>query len=169
MDIATLIVLIAVLLMVLAYVFQPFLTGGETQDEGPTHGSKDELRMRAELLAERNRVYAAIRQLDFDHSTNKIADEDYMAQRHELVAQGVEALKQLDTLPPASEAPADDPVEAAVLAVRLGKPLAKVPTPARKAKAKGKSRDAGRTMFCPRCGKPVVQGDLFCGSCGNRL
>lgn len=176
MDIATIIVLIAVLLMVLAYVAQPLVLGGGRAEGRPGQG-RDALRRRADLLAERNRLYAEIRALDFDHSTNQVADADWDAQRHALVAQGVEVLRQLDALPGSGETAAADPIEAAVRALRSGEAVT-APAPAQSAKAKpaparrGKSKpqpQPAETNFCPHCGQPVEPTDQFCAACGNRL
>ena len=167
MDIATLIVLIAVLLMVLAYVAQPLVLGrrpGETSRPGSAA-----LRRRADMLAERNRLLAAINALDFDHSTNQVADDDWEAQRHALVAQGVDVLRQLDALP-APDPSTADPIEAAVTALRAAGETA-APTPVKSASSRrGKSKpQPAETRFCPHCGQPVEPGDRFCASCGNPL
>ena len=170
MDVATILVMIAVLLMVLAYVFRPFLVRSDIRTGRTNLGSPDVLRSRAVLLSERNRVYAAIRALDFDYSTNKVADVDYAPQRYALVSQGVELLKHIDALPPLEETTADDPIEAAVVALRRsGRTAAAASGRARKAEGKGHQKTPARASFCPRCGKPVAQGDRFCGSCGAHL
>jgi len=79
------------------------------------HAASADLRRRSDLLAARNRLYRTLQELDFDHETGKIADADYAAARHRLVAQGVSLLQQLDALP---APPEDDPIEAAVGALR---------------------------------------------------
>jgi hypothetical protein len=169
MDFAVVLVMIATL-MALAYVLWPFLVSSEVRAGRANGGSLDVLRDRADLLAERNRVYAAIRALDFDHSTNKIADDDYTAERHQLVAMGVELLKHIDGLMPLDESPADDPIEATVIALRRGGvALAAAPGRARRLKGKGHKKASGRVSFCPRCGKPTVPADRFCGSCGVQI
>jgi hypothetical protein len=117
MDAATLLVLIALSLILLAYVFQPFLTGASDASRRGSQGSLDMFRRRADLLAERNRVYIAIRDLDFDHQTNKVSDEDYAVLRHELVTLGVQVLQQIDMLGNGRESPQDDPIEAALAAL----------------------------------------------------
>jgi NADH pyrophosphatase NudC (nudix superfamily) len=167
MVIATVVVLAADLLMLVAFVVQPSLSREDDGAGRRARGTLEVLRRRAALLAERNRIYAAIRELDFDYSTNKVSDIDYAAQRHALVAQGVETLQQLDALPALDETPAEDPIEAAIVELRSGAAAPAAAAPARK--AKGRSKAASGTSFCPRCGKPVQQGDLFCGSCGARL
>ena len=86
----------------------------------------------ASLEAQRDAVYSQIRELDMDHATGKMNDEDYRQARADLVAQAATLLKQIDgvlaapiapastaaaTLPAAAESAGDD-VEALIAARR---------------------------------------------------
>lgn len=156
MDALSGLVALGVLIIVAAFVAQPFFSPGSGEGGSGGRRAVSDARRRAELLQERNRLYAAIRDLDFDYKTNKVADDDYTAQRHTLMAEAVEVLQQLDALP-ADEEPAEvDPIEAAVAALRSGAP-AVTPTTGQAA------------TFCPQCGEPVAADDHFCGACGARL
>jgi hypothetical protein len=152
-------IVVATMLVVIAYIAQPFFA--ERRGEGKGTGRRAAiLRRKADLLARRNAVYAALRDLDFDYQTGKVGGEGYPARRRELVAQGVEALQELDRLPALDESPEADPVEAAVLALRTGRMVATEGVP-----------EVGREQagYCPQCGKPVFEGDRFCGACGATL
>jgi len=162
MDIPTTLVLIVVLLMAGAYIAQPFVAG-EGQSAGRRTRSAGTLRDRATLLAERNQTYAALRDLDFDFQTNKVAEQDYAIQRKQLVAEGVEILQMLDHLPPLNETPDSDPIEAAAASLRSGD--APVAAPASGAE----QQPAGKKKVCPRCGQKIAAADKFCGKCGYRL
>ncbi|MBP7687944.1 MAG: zinc-ribbon domain-containing protein [Thermoflexales bacterium] len=81
----------------------------------------------ATLEAQRDAVYSQIRELDMDHATGKMNDEDYHQSRTDLVAQAANLLKQIDGVlsapsAPASIAtatlPASDDVEALIAARR---------------------------------------------------
>jgi hypothetical protein len=52
---------------------------------------------RVELLDERDRALAALKQLEFDHRTGVISDDDYRASIGILRRQAAEALRALDT------------------------------------------------------------------------
>jgi hypothetical protein len=163
MDIPTELMALVIVMIVAAFVAQPFFARGA---DGPARSAKRTaaaLRQKADLLAERNRIYAAIRDLDFDYKTNKVADEDYAAQRHRLVAQGVEVLQKLDSLPALDESPEADPIEAALLALRAG---GSVGAALAGAEAAQPGEQAG---FCPQCGAPYQRSDRFCGVCGAKL
>jgi hypothetical protein len=158
MEIFTGLLSLIVVLMVAAYIVQPFFSNRRGDGRGRAgHRPASVLRRRADLLARRNEIYRAIRDLDFDYQTNKVSDEDYDGQRHALVAQGVEVLQQLDALPVLDESPETDPIEAAVAALRAG------------AAAPGAAVEAGQAGFCGQCGAPVYAGDRFCGACGAAL
>ena len=81
----------------------------------------------ATLEAQRDAVYSQIRELDMDHATGKMNDEDYHQSRSDLVAQAANLLKQIDgvfSAPPAPASiatatlPASDDVEALIAARR---------------------------------------------------
>ncbi len=50
------------------------------------------------LLGERDAIYEAIRELDFDHATGKIIGEDHAMRREQLAQRGVEVLKAIDQI-----------------------------------------------------------------------
>ena len=104
------------------------------------------------LAAQRDAVYALIRELDSDHAEGKFNAEDYAAQRERYVGQGVEILQQLDEL----DRPAmlDDEIEARVLALRQGRAPA--------------SAD-GQARFCTNCGQQATPQHDFCAGCGTEL
>jgi len=134
MDIPTTLVLLVVLLMAGAYIAQPFAGGGD--DSGGRRGhSAAALREHARLLAERNKLYATLRDLDFDYQTAKVAETDYVAARKQLVSAGVEILQKLDHQPAAYPSAQDDPIEAAVLAARRGQDTVTTESSSRNVKA----------------------------------
>lgn len=157
MDIPATLVFITVLILVVAFVIRPFVApqqgDGQEKPARPSPASSA-LRQRADLLAWRNRVYSALRDLDFEHQTNKISDEEYAAQRRALVSEGVGILQKLDELVMPNESPETDPIEASVQAVKRGEALPPLEEAA---------------LHCPRCGEETRNGDAFCGHCGASL
>lgn len=173
MDIGSILLGVALLLVVAFIVIEPLLGGSHGRDRQP--GPADQLRV------EHERVLTQLRDLDFDHATGKLNDDDYTAQRTQLVAQGVAVLKQLDQLSSAALAPAaraggaaqpapagrgrtvDDEIEAA-LAQRRTAPVA-APVAADEIGAAGAQRPAG-AHACGQCGAHVTPADRFCPACG---
>src|SRR5436305_4539303 len=88
---------LAAVLAVAAVVFvaRPFL-----RDPAPASDRLDELapeaRRRLELAEARDRALAALKELEFDHRTGKVSDDDYRAQIGPLRRRAAEALRALD-------------------------------------------------------------------------
>ena len=83
-------------LLVVAFVARPFL-----REPAPRSDRLDELgeeeRRRLELVEERDRALAALKELEFDHRTGKVTDGDYREQLGPMRRRAAEALKALDT------------------------------------------------------------------------
>ena len=57
----------------------PFIREPEPESDALVELDEDELR-RLELLEERDRALAALKELEFEHRTGTVSDEDYRAQ-----------------------------------------------------------------------------------------
>lgn len=149
MNIGAMLVGVALLVLVVAYVARPLF---ERRVSG-SNGRAVLNTSRAQLLARRDAIYALIRELDADHQTGKTNDEDYQAQRERYVAEGVSLLKQLDALPSENgRAVLEAEIEAAVLALRQAHPSTNQPA-----------------RFCTHCGHRTDPEHRFCGRCGAPL
>jgi hypothetical protein len=82
--------LIAVAAVVL--VALPFLLGSGDELDAPS----DAVERRLELIDERDRALAALKELEFDHRTGKIEDADYRALVGPLRRAAAAALQALD-------------------------------------------------------------------------
>ncbi len=138
----------------------------------------------ASLIEQRESLYTQIKELDMDHATGKVNDDDYQRLRAELVAQAAEVLRQIDGV---SAAPAVTPAVAqtddveAMIAARRKTRSASVATTATSSKSGDADVEAAiaarrkstasvtTTPTCPKCGKPVNAGDAFCAKCGTAL
>jgi hypothetical protein len=95
-------VILAVLLAVacVAFVARPFL-----REPAPADDRLRELppaeRERVRLGEERDRALAALKELEFDHRTGKVSDEDYRALVAPLRREAAEALRALEPTGPA--------------------------------------------------------------------
>lgn len=168
MDIGSVLLGLALLLVVAFVVARPLLdqTRVVEREQGPVD----------RLLFERERVLAALRDVDFDHVMGKTLDDDYAAQRAQLLAQGAAVLKQLDSLAP-DQAPAlgaDDEIEQAIARLRAQPAPAAVDADleaglaARRAAPVNAAGQPG-ARFCSQCGRPARPDDKFCGACGHTL
>jgi hypothetical protein len=82
-------------LLAVAFVARPFLREPAPASDDLVQLSEGE-RQRLELVEERDRAVAALRELEFDHRTGKITDFDYRAQVGPLRRRVAEALKALE-------------------------------------------------------------------------
>jgi hypothetical protein len=139
MEVGAVLFVLALLVIVAAYVMRPLASGAPRLERGGPA---------ATLLAERERLLEAIRELDFDHSLGKVNEQDYRPQRTALAAQGARILQRIDELNggAAAQDTLEPELEAAVAAIRFG--------------------NRGMPRFCHQCGSRVWPGDRFCSSCG---
>ena len=76
MEVAALVLGVVLALACVAFVARPFLIEPEAVDDTLAEATPGE-RERLRLLEERDRALAALKELEFDHRTGKVADEDY--------------------------------------------------------------------------------------------
>ena len=167
MELGALFLILALALLVGMFISRPFFmveSEPEAEESEPKTDQTAE-HLRSTLLADRDRLLAALQELDFDHNLGKIPEEDYPPQRSALTHDTAEVLRRLDELnPPAvvETAPAPEappPVELVVV---------EPPDEALELliAQRRRNRQEKAIGFCPRCGKPVKKSDKFCARCG---
>ena len=87
-----LILLVAFLAGVLAVILWPLLSQTQLKAKDPSVQKLERLQMQRET------ILLTVRDLDFDRQTGKINPADYHDQRERLMQNGVEILRQIDTL-----------------------------------------------------------------------
>ena len=71
--------------------------------EGPEERLETPEPRRLELAEERDRALAALKELEFDHRTGKVSDEDYRSMVGELRRAAADALRALDSGTPRTD------------------------------------------------------------------
>jgi zinc-ribbon domain len=185
MEIGSIFLILALLLVVGLFVGRPFIDHKKGQLISASDQADHE---RSALLAERDRVLTALWELDFDYTLGKIPEEDYPAQRTGLLHMGANLLRQLDALQSDHDGgDAETRLEAAIAARRMSAGAASVDTNGRTGAAVPAALLAARedefevmlanrrrvrrekaAGFCPQCGQPVQQSDRFCPKCGAK-
>lgn len=113
-----------------------------------------------ELEAQRDSLYQAIKELEFDYQVGKVSEADYKAFDTQLKEQAVVVVREIATLQAAEADPAlDAHLEAEIAALRRNGHLPR-PVPA---------EPGAGPSFCPQCGQGVQAGDRFCARCGATL
>jgi hypothetical protein len=146
MDVGSILVLLALLILIAAFIARPLLSG-----QG--HDVSDRERRLSALQAESDKLLGLIQELDMDHTMGKVPEDDYQGQRAALVARGVEVLREMDSMPQSGKAEAGgDTVEQ-----QLEEAVARLRS----------TRPAETHAFCGHCGQPLQPGDRFCPRCGT--
>ena len=177
MELSAILIGIVMLAGIALYVSRPLLQANRVKKSSGVDASA--------LGAQRESLYTQIKELDMDHATGTVNDEDYASQRAILVAQAADVLKQIDGLAAATPLSSEDEAEALIAARRktrsdFAAPTAAVATAAdadveaaiaarRKAVAPAVSSQALHSPVCPKCGKPIKSDDAFCAKCGAAL
>lgn len=176
MDIGSIFLILGILIVVLIFIFQPFLDERRHRalvtQAVPT--VEKEMHVSA-LLAERDRILRALQELEFDFSLGKIPEEDYPIQRQYLLQKGAEVIKSLDKIDgdeiredqvqrieaviETNRVDGDKKTEKMVKDIDIESLIA----------ARKRSKESKPDGFCPKCGKPVSKNDKFCAKCGNTL
>ena len=162
MEIGAILFSLAMILLVAAYVLQPF-----AKSERGVH--RDINRRLSALQAERDRVLDSIQEMDTDHSMGKVDQEDYRRQRLALTLEGAEILRKIDELQTAPGTELDRKtqetkemeLEAAVAHRRGISSLASSPLT--------KSNSNSGEGSCRECGEGISHGDRYCANCGVTL
>lgn len=168
MELTAIFFSLAVLILVGIYLYAPFM------ERRARRVTEEEHELSA-LLADRDRVINSLQELDFDFTLGKIPEDDYPAQRANLLQKGAEILKKIDALAPQliSTQDTEARLEKAIAARRADGAVAAAPVTDDDLEALISARRKTRTKksagFCPRCGKPVMVTDRFCPSCGKSL
>ena len=145
MDIASLLLALALFLIVAAFVTRPLLQAAAPENGLDTVANS--------LQARRAMVLSALADLDFEYSTGKLDRSDYESERSQLISDGVAVLKQLDEA--GLTTPANNMnAEIEQIAARILQP---------------KSDLAASKNSCPQCDTESRSEDRLCQKCGYAL
>ena len=110
-----------------------------------------EAQERKNLSEQKERLYDAIKDLDFEHGAGKLSDADYQSVRADLVAQAAAVISQIDALPASAESSSE-----------------RQPSPKQPKQPKEEvTEEEGPT--CASCGQTNPAGAKFCFQCGERI
>ncbi len=157
MDIGSIFIILAVLVMVALFISRPFFEQEETHHLVAQPTVQQHEQTHSALLAERDRIIVTLDDLDTEHSLGKVPEEDYAVQRMSLLKAGAEILRKLDEInlkgtgkePVRIPSAKDDELEALIAARRTSM--------------------AKDIAFCPNCGNKLQTEDKFCSRCGEKI
>ena len=149
MTLGSTIIVLFIFILAGLLVMRPFLVSAEDQN-GTGSGLYDS------MLAEKERLYAAIEDLDLNLELNKISPDEHEQGREELLFQAARVLKRLDAHPYSAQKKksvdmqSDDELEKMIAERR-------------------KQFQSQQEEKCPHCSEPIGKGDQFCSHCGGKL
>jgi hypothetical protein len=132
-------------------------------DAGGERGLADGRSDLADLLGQRDALYRAIREIDFEHQLGNLSGDDHrdLRERYKAKAMGtLKAIHDRESTPPLPDgggAAAHPSAEALEDAVRRNRSRPKA-APARRRCRACDVDYAGSANFCPRCGRPLAPG-----------
>jgi len=159
MELSAILLILGVLFIVVIFVIQPFTEHWRAKKE-----SGPEISV---LLANRENALNALQELDFDFKLGKILGEEYSAQRVSLLQMGAEVFRRLDEIQGEQFALHEASGKSVIMEQQL-KPLDDEDLEDLIAKRRA-ARQQKVGGFCPKCGKPILQSDQFCSSCGQAV
>jgi hypothetical protein len=171
LDIGSILLILSITILVGFFVSRPFFSDFQlSESEKPLD---DEIRNieheLSNLMAEKDRLFIALQELDSDYSLGKIPNEEYAPQRTEYKNTAARVLRRIDEMD----------VKIQALEGGHSKPLN--PSPAEPVTdekmdeieeiitARRRARNEKSAGFCPHCGKVIQKSDLFCPSCGSKV
>lgn len=145
MDVGSILVILALAIVTVVFIGRPLF-----ERRGALATRED--RKLSALQAERDRILAAIEELEMDFAMGKVLEQDFRTRRAAMVNEGARVLRSIDAVvgDGGGERKASDldaEIEAAVARVR------------------GK-RGAESLRRCQSCGAEVYPDDRFCVRCG---
>lgn len=110
-----------------------------------------------DLRIEKEEIYSAIKEMEFDYKMGKLSEEDYHTLRERYRAKAIGRLEKMDELEGEERRSGDigDEIEKEILALRMD--------------GRGGRPKRGGAAFCTQCGRRRSPGDRFCSWCGTRL
>jgi rRNA maturation endonuclease Nob1 len=143
MDIGAIFIALALLVLTIPFLVGPFKKQKNKKGQKSIEKTDSE--------ADRKSLLLAVRDLDFDYKTGKVAEEDYNSLRSQMLAR----VASLDAL----SNTIDEAIEQEIASRR-------------KCSSNGKGCPNCKTrlktddQFCPKCGTGI---SLFCSACGGKL
>lgn len=124
------------------YIFEPFIRRGtvslrDDYAETPLQG----------LLSQKDTIYSALKDLEFDYQTGKLSDDDYEELRKKFTAEASTVLEEIDSMRSSKNGGSK----------------------AGKKSQKTASATAVKERTCDKCGFAHEEDDKFCQSCGADL
>ncbi len=153
----TLLFLSAIASGVVLFVLFPIFARASEVSQRPTAIAQE----RMSLSEKKDRLYEAIKDIDFEYQAGKLSDTDYKSVRTDCLAQAAEVIARLEEIDESDAAGAKATEEKDSVAVEPSEEPAAGPAPESTEVASGSS--------CPSCKQPNPAAAQFCMRCGSKM
>lgn len=162
MDIVPIVIIALIIVTTLWWVLKPLWDKAEQT----TVNVPLQQQTLAELEQRRDSAYTAIKDLEMDFETGKIAQQDYQRVRMQLTQQAAVILKQIDRLSESVDIGLDEEIDSLLAQYRLTSDEALI----EQVRTQIEREVAQKADFtCPNCYHPATAEDSFCSQCGTVL
>lgn len=122
------------------------------------------------LNSEKELLYTALNDIEFDFGLGKLSREDYDELKHDYKAKAVSVLKEIDKISKGVHATElEDELEKEIAVIRKSKSLDEDKIEEEILRARDRSTDKSKYLTCMNCGRRYSGEDLFCSRCGIGL
>jgi len=161
----TLLFLAALASGVVLFVLFPIFARASEVSQRPTAIAQE----RRSLSEKKDRLYEAIKDIDFEYQAGKLSDTDYKSVRTDCLAQAAEVIARLEEIDESDAAGAKATEEKDSVAVERSEEPAAGPAPESAPKSAPKSVDVASGPSCPSCKQQNPAGAEFCMRCGSKM
>jgi hypothetical protein len=170
-DIGSLLLITAIIILVSYIVSRPFFSSGHSTrlENGETAELLKVEQKVSGLMSEKDRLFAALQELDADHDLGKLPADVYASERANLLLAAARVLRVIDETE--AQLKPLEPVENGSSAAILEIPLqdGALDGIEEMVAARRRSRNEKSAGFCPHCGKVIQKSDQFCPACGSKV
>ena len=149
----TLLLLTALAGGVVLFVLFPIFARASEVSRRPTAVAQE----RRDLSEKKDRLYEAIKDVEFEYQAGKLSDADYKSSRTDFLTQAAEVIARLDEI-----------AESAAVGAKVT-PERDSATVERAEESAPESNDAASGPSCPSCKQQNPEGAQFCLHCGGTM
>jgi hypothetical protein len=168
------IILLAIVILTAVFVTLPFFKKN-TDVQNPIEQRSNPIENPSllelkRLNSEKESLYTALNDIEFDYGLGKLSREDYDDLKRDYKAKAASVLKQIDAIGEGQHSPGlEDELEKEIIALRKSKSPEHDEIEEEILKVRKQNIDKNRYLTCMNCGNQYSARDLFCSRCGIGL
>lgn len=173
MDVSTIFIFFALIILIFLYVAYPFyrkINGMYDVSPSPKYANQNCQRDLAKLLIDRDILLSDLDELELDFRIGKVTENNYSTRRSEILQNGAVLLHLIDETGLTNEIQDSNLVGITlhVNETESGNKCYPIEDEYEKMiDQRRRNRYETTSGFCPKCGRPLQKSDRFCPKCGS--